>query len=134
MICVSAWICSDTLIASKRIQNTPMSFPWYKISFLLNIPYNIYLLFFWQSTWRIGYISFKSWKSPIIKINSSKNVLWFLFYFLRQDFFLCSPGCPGTCLVAQAGLEFQRAACLWLLSARVKSMSFHQSRMSCESL
>jgi hypothetical protein len=55
----------------------------------------------------------------------------YLFYFLfiyflvfRDRVSLCSPGCPGTHSVDQAGLEL-RSACLYLPSAGIKGVRHH---------
>jgi hypothetical protein len=45
-----------------------------------------------------------------------------LFLFFRDRVSLCSPGCPGTCLVDQAGPRTQRSACLCLPSAGIKGV------------
>lgn len=53
------------------------------------------------------------------------DVLSFLG-FLKVFFFpLCSPACPGTLSVYQAGLKTQRSACLCLTGGRIKGMCHH---------
>jgi hypothetical protein len=51
---------------------------------------------------------------------------WFWFWFLDKVS-LCSPGCPGTCSVDQAGLKLKRSTCLCLPSAGIKRMHHHPS-------
>jgi hypothetical protein len=47
------------------------------------------------------------------------------FVFLGDRVSLCSPGCPGTHSVDQAGLELRKSACLCLPSAGIKGMCHH---------
>lgn len=43
---------------------------------------------------------------------SGLSYLFLSFYFFKDRIFPCnSPGCPGTCLVNQAGLELTISAC-----------------------
>jgi hypothetical protein len=50
----------------------------------------------------------------------------FFFFSLRDRVSLCSPGCPGTHSVDQAGLELRNPpASVCLLSAGIKGMCYH---------
>ena len=48
-----------------------------------------------------------------------------LFICFRDKVSLCSPGCPGTHSVEQAGLKLKSSACLYLPSAGVKGVPHH---------
>jgi hypothetical protein len=51
------------------------------------------------------------------EVQAQVLILHLLFFFFpRQGFSLCSPGCPGTHSVDQVGLKLTRSACLCLLS------------------
>jgi hypothetical protein len=43
----------------------------------------------------------------ILESGNCFNFFFFFFGFSRQGFSVCSPGCPGTQLVDQAGLELR---------------------------
>jgi hypothetical protein len=53
-----------------------------------------------------------------------------LFLVFRDRVSLCSPGCPGTHFVDQAGLETQKSACLCLPSAGIKGVRHHAQVIS----
>jgi hypothetical protein len=52
----------------------------------------------------------------------------FLFFVFWDRVSLCSPGCPGTHFVDQAGLWTQKSACLCLPSAGIKGVH-HYTRL-----
>jgi hypothetical protein len=58
---------------------------------------------------------------------SCSNRFFFLFlFFFETGFLCCSPGCPGTHSVDQAGLELRNPpASVCLPSAEIKGMSHH---------
>jgi hypothetical protein len=48
--------------------------------------------------------------------------LLLLFCFFARQLSLCSPGCPGTCFVDQAGLTLKRSACLCFPNAATENV------------
>ena len=52
-------------------------------------------------------------------------VLLFYLLFSRQDFSLCSPGCPGTSSVDQSDFKLKKSICLCLPSAWVKGIQHY---------
>jgi len=52
------------------------------------------------------------------------GLVWFLGFF-RARVSLCSPGCPGTHSVDQAGFKLKKFACLCLPSAGIKVVRHH---------
>jgi hypothetical protein len=72
------------------------------------------------------------WGRPCSSANAGSSLYFYLFlvsYFVvvsPDRVFLCSPGCPGTHSVDQAGLEHRDHACLCLLSAGIKGIC-HQA-------
>jgi hypothetical protein len=62
-------------------------------------------------------------------INKISNYIFFSFLCVDSGFqdrvSLCSPGCPGSHSVGQAGLELKRSTCLCLPSAGNKGVRHH---------
>jgi hypothetical protein len=58
---------------------------------------------------------------------STPAYLLLLLFCFRDRVSLCSPGCPGTHSVVQAGLELKRSACLCLLSTGIKGVCHWQT-------
>ena len=55
----------------------------------------------------------------------SGNLFFGLLCFAFSRVFLCSPGCPETGSVDEAGLELKSSACLCLSSAGIKGVGHH---------